>query len=312
MKYKGQENGGPSRDTISSSFTQPHQPSHSLSLSSSSSTANVPPPKPPGSGTVISSDQQTYENVTLHHNNQEGIVYLTRVVDNGRSISKRKQLNGGAQMRENESLTTRKPTQLAEENVVNELEELELSDGHQGAVSRVASYATTIYNLRAQTNYTFAVKAAAFADGARPLKAGARSLNLSTSHGGRGSPSNEIVSNSLSVETKPFSAEATRCLADTSEVLVSTGRFFSGRISVENSLDPRCQLTGNGSSEESSYLFKIDHQICGSRLMVSEQPNGISKTHFRSLTNISYILIIFVLSILISHQLLSFESPLFT
>lgn len=71
------------------------------------------------------------------------------------------------------------------------------------------------------------------------------------------------------VETKAFAAEATKCLADVTEVVINTGRYFGGRISVEDSLDPRCSLLGNKSSEQSSYLFRIDHQICNSKVMVS-------------------------------------------
>lgn len=74
----------------------------------------------------------------------------------------------------------------------------------------------------------------------------------------------------LRVETKSFSAIANKCLANSSEVLVNTGRYFGGKISVENNLDPRCQLNGNKSSEQSTYLFRIDHELCNSKIVVSK------------------------------------------
>lgn len=83
---------------------------------------------------------------------------------------------------------------------------------------------------------------------------------------------NEVPSaGSLRVQTKAFKAEATRCLSDVSEVLVNTGRHFGGRISVENTTDPRCQLMGDRSSEQSAYLFRIDHELCKSRITVSSR-----------------------------------------
>jgi hypothetical protein len=40
-------------------------------------------------------------------------------------------------------------------------------------------------------------------------------------------------------------AKATKCLADSSEVVVETGPFFGGRISVEDSTIPGCFVKGN-------------------------------------------------------------------
>lgn len=41
------------------------------------------------------------------------------------------------------------------------------------------------------------------------------------------------------------SAKATNCLADSSEVIVETGPYFGGRISVEDSSIPGCFIKGN-------------------------------------------------------------------
>lgn len=163
----------------------------------------------------------------------------------------------------------------------------------------VANYEAHIYNLRAQTNYTFQVQVSAFNNEAlnqaiykstvrkgslvsrshRPILGrlldghwqSRQTLDDEHSIESRSKP--EISLSSLSLkqkaETKAFAAEATRCLADVSELSINTGRFFGGRISVEDSQDPRCQLFGNRSSEQSTYLFRIDHSLCKSKLVVS-------------------------------------------
>lgn len=135
------------------------------------------------------------------------------------------------------------------------------------------NYEARIYDLRALTNYTFQVHVSRFqheqptpappipSERRQRTQAAARQLDLVTGGGG-----NDIA-DARRIETKPFGAEATKCLADVSEVLVNTGRYFGGRISVEDSLDPRCNLIGNKSSEQSSYLFRIDHEICASKLV---------------------------------------------
>lgn len=118
------------------------------------------------------------------------------------------------------------------------------------------NFEAQIFDLRALTNYTFQVRPLPRQPaGERPASARGRRLELSRLAG--------------RIETKPFGAAATKCLADSSEVLVNTGRFFGGRISVEDAADPRCQLLGNKTSEQAAYAFRIDHQLCGSRVMVS-------------------------------------------
>lgn len=169
----------------------------------------------------------------------------------------------------------------------------------------LASYEAQIYDLRAQTNYTFQVKVSSFIEialnqaisnfkdsepvtsrssgpiGRRLLSGQWRqqpiestsSNEISDTSGGHNSGRSSTLSPSspsnLVAETKGFAAEATRCLADVSEVVVNTGRYFGGRISVEDSQDPRCRLLGNRSSEQTSYLFRIDHAACRSKLVVS-------------------------------------------
>lgn len=135
------------------------------------------------------------------------------------------------------------------------------------------AFETQIFDLRALTNYTFNVQVLQFV-GEHPV------MTTTTTTGTTGNerrsagsarrldwPDANLNQPRLQVEqTKAFGAEATRCLANASEVLVQTGRYFAGRISVEGQTDPRCSLLGNRSSEQTSYLFRIDHHVCHSKL----------------------------------------------
>lgn len=145
-------------------------------------------------------------------------------------------------------------------------------------------YELQIFDLRALTNYTFQVRVSRFlhepelvtshqqikdsqqlqmpfTERRNRMQAARRLNNVADEH-----PEHPV---SRRVETKPFGAEATKCLADASEVMVYTGRYFGGRISVEGSSDPRCNLIGNRSSEQTNYIFRIDHQVCDSKIVVS-------------------------------------------
>lgn len=166
-----------------------------------------------------------------------------------------------------------------------------------GALNGFHSYETQIFDLRALTNYTFNVQVSRFSHESEQ-QVNNQQVDLSQSQankadqgsssssrrGNRGQAARRLSltasdvnsGDSLSgrVETKPFNAEATKCLADVSEVLINTGRYFGGRISVEDSTDPRCNLLGNKSSEQTSYLFRIDHEVCGSKIVVSVDNDG--------------------------------------
>ncbi|ODM96186.1 hypothetical protein Ocin01_10497, partial [Orchesella cincta] len=62
------------------------------------------------------------------------------------------------------------------------------------------------------------------------------------------------------------SAKATNCLADSSEVIVETGPYFGGRISVEDSTIPGCFIKGNQQSAQTKYSLSIRHKECGSNV----------------------------------------------
>jgi hypothetical protein len=70
-------------------------------------------------------------------------------------------------------------------------------------------------------------------------------------------------------------------------VEVETGPHFSGRISVEDSTDPRCYVDGERTSEQTRYALIIDHSICGSwvnqssvvtYVIVQENPSILTHT----------------------------------
>ncbi|KAL1124260.1 hypothetical protein AAG570_002030, partial [Ranatra chinensis] len=70
--------------------------------------------------------------------------------------------------------------------------------------------------------------------------------------------------NRIIVTTKGFSAKASLCLPDVTEVEVSTGPFFGGRVGVEDGADSGCWLDGDGASPKESYTLRIHHGQCGS------------------------------------------------
>lgn len=63
------------------------------------------------------------------------------------------------------------------------------------------------------------------------------------------------------------SARASLCLPDVSEVIVSTGPYFGGRIAVETAEDgEHCTVDGDGASPRDKYVLRIEHKLCGSRV----------------------------------------------
>lgn len=159
------------------------------------------------------------------------------------------------------------------------------------------TFETQIYDLRALTNYTFYVNVLRFVgeqDGqlsalaTKPLEQGhadhsshrhqrpSRRLDLVRKRDNELTTAGQAKFGAMIETTKPFSAEAVKCLAGSSEVLVNTGRYFGGRISVEGQHDSRCQLLGNKSSEQAVYSFHIDHEICHSKTMVSYNLDAVS------------------------------------
>lgn len=149
----------------------------------------------------------------------------------------------------------------------------------------LSEYGAVVTGLRMATNYTFSVA---------PVEG---RLQPQQQHPGFGQPRDRHApSRTIMAPTKGFSARATLCLPDVSEVEVHTGPHFSGRIAVEanddappwgrsEGLEPAgrglsdlgvggdaaaadepCAVAGDPSSARESYTLRIDHRRCGSHV----------------------------------------------
>ncbi|KAK3914413.1 MDM10-complementing protein 1 [Frankliniella fusca] len=155
----------------------------------------------------------------------------------------------------------------------------------------LSEYGAVVTGLRMATNYTFSVAPVeGRLQSLQHLPAYARNRNART----------------IMAPTKGFSARATLCLPDVSEVEVHTGPHFSGRIAVEANeqeaapppppwrraavpgavpgavpdeslgrglsgqgtrpVDEPCAVAGDASSPRESYTLRIDHRRCGSHV----------------------------------------------
>lgn len=136
-----------------------------------------------------------------------------------------------------------------EDNLKSSGVELSATTTSSPGVRHGRSYSTRITGLRMATTYSFEV---------RPVRRDARDL----------ADPQSIGSKIVIVPTKGFSARATQCLPHASEVEVSTGPFFGGRIAVEaaDGGPERCSIQGNPNSAQDAYILRIHHDECGSEV----------------------------------------------
>jgi len=106
------------------------------------------------------------------------------------------------------------------------------------------NFSANILGLKMSTNYTF---------------------YLETDVLEKSSRKERKIQQNLVIQTKGFSAEATGCRRDTTEVLLETGPHFGGKISAEGR-ERNCFIKGKKASSNSSYVFTIDHKKCGSSM----------------------------------------------
>jgi hypothetical protein len=106
----------------------------------------------------------------------------------------------------------------------------------------------TIKNLRMATKYSFNVRPKRTGD----VEKTARNFQNEDKTG---------QSQTIVIPTKGFSAEATKCLPNESEIEVMTGPYFSGKIASENG---ECEIQGNPKDDSEIYVMRIDHEKCGS------------------------------------------------
>lgn len=76
-------------------------------------------------------------------------------------------------------------------------------------------------------------------------------------------PKLEENEQSIVIPTKGFSAVATKCLPNESEILIETGPNFGGKIISENG---QCGIDGDLKDDRESYKMRIDHEKCGSHV----------------------------------------------
>uniref|UniRef100_A0A182YGY8 ZP domain-containing protein n=1 Tax=Anopheles stephensi TaxID=30069 RepID=A0A182YGY8_ANOST len=120
-------------------------------------------------------------------------------------------------------------------------------------------YSLLVKNLRMATKYSFHVKPQAKKSEQRASGRAndgedddQSAATTATNHG-----------QTIIIPTKGFSAHATQCLPDASEIEVETGPYFGGRIAAENG---NCGIQGDASSPQESYTMRIDHDKCGSKV----------------------------------------------
>lgn len=148
-------------------------------------------------------------------------------------------------------------------------------------------YEAVLFDLRMLTNYTVSVE---------PMTTKAIPLVLKKKHANRArlySPEKVFVT------TKGFTAHATNCLANSSDIVVHTGPHFGGKIAVEGSIEERCSLFGNRSSSQDTYTLRIKHSLCGSKtvnnsridtvVVVHESSNVVTHNSRRFLVQCSFI-----------------------
>uniref|UniRef100_A0A182JAS5 Uncharacterized protein n=1 Tax=Anopheles atroparvus TaxID=41427 RepID=A0A182JAS5_ANOAO len=121
---------------------------------------------------------------------------------------------------------------------------------------RSKQYSLLVKNLRMATKYSFHVKPQTKRND--PQRASGRADEGEQGHGEGNAHGQTIV-----IPTKGFSAHATQCLPHASEIEVETGPYFGGRIAAENG---NCGVQGDASSPRETYVMRIDHERCGSRV----------------------------------------------
>lgn len=134
------------------------------------------------------------------------------------------------------------------------------------------TFEASIYDLRMLTNYTFNVKADFDSHSVY-------SKSPSDNRPHTSSTDFEDIHRNVIIETKSFSAATSRCLANTSDVVVNTGPYFSGKIAVEDAYDNRCSVYGNRSSSQNVYTLTILHDVCGSKIINNSRIETMVMVH---------------------------------
>uniref|UniRef100_A0A1I8NMP2 ZP domain-containing protein n=1 Tax=Stomoxys calcitrans TaxID=35570 RepID=A0A1I8NMP2_STOCA len=136
-------------------------------------------------------------------------------------------------------------------------------------IRQVRQFATQVENLRMATKYSFHVRSL---PKNKPLKkvTGRSEVFENEVEGNDFLSNNYLGGQTIVIPTKGFSAQATRCLPNASEIEVETGPNFGGKIVVDGG---NCGIKGDPSDDKDKYVMRIDHKACGS--MVKPETNTV-------------------------------------
>ncbi|XP_067623633.1 uncharacterized protein [Eurosta solidaginis] len=127
---------------------------------------------------------------------------------------------------------------------------------------QIRPYAVQIDNLRMATKYSFHIRPQAKR---RNMKITGRSELFGNEIDDDASTMKKGVpldgGQTIIIPTKGFTAQATKCLPQASEIEVETGPYFGGKIVVDGG---NCGLKGNQDDPIDRYTMRIDHKMCGS------------------------------------------------
>uniref|UniRef100_A0A1B0GIW5 Putative conserved plasma membrane protein n=1 Tax=Lutzomyia longipalpis TaxID=7200 RepID=A0A1B0GIW5_LUTLO len=121
-------------------------------------------------------------------------------------------------------------------------------------------FSMVIDNLRMATKYTFHVREKTNEVRGPSPRADFSEENMLDSEAA-------LSEQTVIIPTKGFSAHATKCLPNASEIEVETGPFFGGRIIAEGS---NCGIKGDAQDPRATYTMRIDHEACGSHVNQNE------------------------------------------
>ncbi|XP_058979945.1 uncharacterized protein LOC101900435 [Musca domestica] len=147
----------------------------------------------------------------------------------------------------------------------NEDNDLEVVD----KIRQIRQYVAQVDNLRMATKYSFHIRSV---PKHRQLKkvTGRSEIFDNEIEGSDFLSSANLGGPTIVIPTKGFSAQATRCLPNASEIEVETGPNFGGKIVVDGG---NCGVKGNPNDVKDKYVMRIDHKACGS--MVKPETNTV-------------------------------------
>ncbi|XP_073827217.1 uncharacterized protein [Musca autumnalis] len=147
----------------------------------------------------------------------------------------------------------------------NEDNDLEVVD----QIRQIRQYVAQVDNLRMATKYSFHIKSIPKNKQLKKIT-GRSEIFDNEIEGSDFLSTNNLGGPTIVIPTKGFSAQATRCLPNASEIEVETGPNFGGKIVVDGG---NCGIKGDPNDFKDKYVMRIDHKACGS--MVKPETNTV-------------------------------------